>query len=141
MKIYQLNENDYYKADSLDQAITTACTDTGMTREELTEGFEPKELTELDLERLTYCDGDTPPEESPGWKCEAIIAGQVCGCLIGSTTDPVFRWNGATWEHWHGYPLGHVVMTEYRERTFAAQLAIETAGGDNEPRIFASSEY
>lgn len=142
MKIFQLNENDYYKGADLESVIAVAMSETGMSRAELLDDFEPKELTEIDLERLTYNDGDTPPAESPGWKCEAVLeGGKVCGCLISPKTDPHFRWNGTAWEHWHAYPVGHIAMTEYRERTFREQLAIETVAGDNEPGIFASSEY
>lgn len=34
----------------------------------------------------------------------------VCEC--GAVANPVsgeWRWDGQNWQHWHGYPVGHVI--------------------------------
>lgn len=46
-----------------------------------------------------------------GEKLVASACGVVCEC--GQACNPSsgeWRWNGAMWEHWHGYPIGHVAV-------------------------------
>ncbi len=50
MKIYRVSESEWYKANSLEEAIACAMRDTGLSREELTDGITPAELTESEME-------------------------------------------------------------------------------------------
>lgn len=39
------------------------------------------------------------------WLCDCGFSGSADVLLGGD-----FRWNGSTWQHHHGYPVGHVDM-------------------------------
>ena len=52
MKIYRVSETEWYKANSLEEAIACAMVDTGLSQEELTEGITPAELTEAEMDSL-----------------------------------------------------------------------------------------
>lgn len=61
MKIYRVSETEWYKANSLEEAIACAMVDTGLSQEELTEGMTPAELTEAEMDTLRYTDPDANP--------------------------------------------------------------------------------
>jgi len=48
-------------------------------------------------------DGLMYPDRLERWVCDC---GQEYDPLLCS---PDWRWNGWAWEHYHGYPLGHVI--------------------------------
>lgn len=52
MKIYKVSETEWYKANSLEEAIACAMVDTGLSQAELTEGITPAELTEAEMELM-----------------------------------------------------------------------------------------
>lgn len=57
-----------------------------------------------------------PWMESRLYKCE-------CGAKADDGSD--WRWNGATWEHNHGYPIGHVPAEKMKPY---AKLSLEPDG-------------
>lgn len=54
MKIYRINESDYYMANSLREAIECAMKDTGLTEEEIYDSDLACELEDYDLDNLEY---------------------------------------------------------------------------------------
>jgi hypothetical protein len=60
------------------------------------------EIAELMVERPTRNDLMLPDYK-----------GYVCEC--GDACDPLsskWRWDGQNWQHFHGYPIGHVIVTK-----------------------------
>lgn len=89
------------------------------------------ELSEVELERLTFWDSDNRDEYSQEhWQCE-------CGAMA----DAHCRWNGNVWQHHHGYPIGHVDMKNIHKRTFREELTRRIAAGIDRPDVFATTEY
>jgi hypothetical protein len=61
MKIYRLNDLEWWMANSLEEAIQTAIKETGAAREDIfTEDGSPEPLTDEQLDRLQFV--DTNPE-------------------------------------------------------------------------------
>lgn len=44
--------------------------------------------------------------DAENWKCE------MCGQDPTDDSDGSWRWNGASWEHYHGYQIGHIESTK-----------------------------
>lgn len=81
------------------------------------------EVPDADLDKLMFSDMD--------WaRCE-------CGKEL-SPSDGDWRFNGRSWEHSHGYPVGHVAATS--KKTFREELSRRLAMGDG-PGLFASTDY
>jgi len=56
MKIIQVDDYDWYIGETLEDCVNQAMEDTGQPREE----FDPRELSEFELVKLTYIDEDDP---------------------------------------------------------------------------------
>ncbi len=57
LKIFQMNDCDWYVADTLEAAIQQCCEDSGLPRDEATD--DPQELSDADLDRLIFNDDGT----------------------------------------------------------------------------------
>lgn len=68
MHIYRLNEYEYWRATSLEEAIATAMTSCGLSREEVIDD-QCHELTDTELDTLRFIETDEPGSEEPpeGW--------------------------------------------------------------------------
>lgn len=53
---------------------------------------------------LTITCDESPP--ATDWLCE-------CGKRPGNDVHTKWRWDGENWQHYHGYPIGHVIA-EYK---------------------------
>lgn len=51
-----------------------------------------------------HCDAQELIQDMGNWQCPKC--GERANCQF---EDGNWRWNGRAWEHWHGWPLGHVV--------------------------------
>lgn len=56
MKVYRINDCEWYTANSLEEAITLAMEETGMPRDEVTD--RPREVTDEEMNRLKFVNRD-----------------------------------------------------------------------------------
>lgn len=130
MKIWQMNDCDWWLANTAREATASLLETYGMTLDDVSEDT-PRELSDADLARLTFWDDENrDPQDFSHWKCEC-----------GAVADANCRWNGSAYEHHHGYPVGHVLMKNIHARSFGEELARQLTSGDTRPRLFASTEY
>lgn len=127
-RVFEMNDCDWHVARSLEEAkasyLGQVCDDDENVRE-------ARELTEAELDKLTYWDSESrDPESFEHWRCEC-----------GAQADGNCRWNGQAYEHHHGYPAGHVVMKNISRRTFREELAKRIADGLDKPESFATTEF
>jgi hypothetical protein len=124
--VYQLNDCDWWLAPSLEEACSAALIEYG---DDTTMIEGAHELTDAELDRLKFRFGD-----GKEWQCECGVTLQD-GDARCSQAD--MRWNGQAWEHYHGYPAGHVTMRD--RSSFREELERRIKAG---PRIemFASTE-
>lgn len=142
MKIYQMNDCEWWMAESEEDAIRDIAlhygSGYGTDKAELVrDGYLnedcPRELTAQEMETLFYVNEEYKkgPEPMEHWVCN------VCG----QKANPECRWNGRAWEHHHGYPVGHVEMSNVHRRSFNRELADRILRGVNKPEMFASTEF
>lgn len=61
MRVFKLNECDWYMAETLEQAIASYMLETGLPRDEAAD--EPRELTAEEMQRLVFVDDDNHVNE------------------------------------------------------------------------------
>lgn len=88
MKVFQLNDCDWYAAETLEEAIDCAVELTGVSREEIVEpSYSPYELTEEQMNNHTMIDEDTkePVGSFTEVLAQRIKEGQMFPQLFAST--------------------------------------------------------
>lgn len=123
MKIWQMNDCDWWMAETRELAVADYAKWLGIPIEEEWTA-DVREMTDAELDRFTYTDDAESYRVTDfhHWQCE-------CGAMA----DNLCRWNGYAYEHHHGYPIGHVLMRNIHQRSFRAELARRiTAGATSE---------
>lgn len=140
MKIYQMNECEWWLANSPEEAIAAMTKDYGKAHveEALKDGeIEPRELTDEELDRKVFCDegafyahnGDPKMFQCPKCKCAPVL-------------NKEWRWDGKDWTHDHEGDsrglIGWVRANNIMKRSYREQLAMEK--DDGIARMFATTE-
>lgn len=129
MKIYRLNDYEWWLASSLQEAIEDRRRIIGNDEDV----YEPAELTAVELDSLFFVDDSHDSQEPSQWRC-------ACGAI--ARIDKNWLWNGERWQHSHPeQPAGVLPAANIHRRTFRQQLALELVKDSKNPRLFATTEY
>lgn len=82
MKVFSINDCDWYMANTLEEAILIAMADTGLPRDEATD--DPCELTEAQMNKLMFTDDNGVKRTFAAELQRRIDAGKKCG-MFAST--------------------------------------------------------
>lgn len=83
MKVFRMNDCDWYVAETIEQAIEKCCEDVRLPAEEAVQ--DPEELSDTDLDRLIFHDEETGTRTFRAELDRIISSGVHVPCLFAST--------------------------------------------------------
>ncbi len=83
MKVFQMNDCDWYVADTMEAAIQQCCEDSGLPRDEAID--DPQELSDADLDRTIFVDEETGKRTFRAELDRLVAQGIHRPCLFAST--------------------------------------------------------
>ncbi len=127
LRVYEMNDCDWWAANSLEQARDDYSKFTKCETDDIADAYE---LSDEELETKFFWRSESRNiQDYDNWKCEC-----------GATADSNCRWNGKSYEHHNGYPVGHVEMKLVGRITFKERLRELIAEGV-ESDMFATTEF
>ena|ERR1051326_5521787 len=137
MKIYRMNDCEWWLANSLEDAIASMKKSYGRGFDANESLSDPRELRDEELDRLKFCDDGAMYGQAGAierWRCP------VCNREPRLTSE--WKWDGEKWEHDHTERFEHAKLWIPCEntmvRTFREQL--QRTKDDGIARMFATSE-